>query len=202
MMFFVFLAIVCASLFTSSLAIDESCATSAYNWLPVTAAQVIRRGFALAFPGTENFCASEVEDIDPNLLEKVALYAFGFEMNSYTEEEPAYPIEGVMVTEHAKFVFPIIVGFGDLRVKTLAVFESGCSSVFLSYDTMQAIGLTSNLRTTNVKVNGNLVSAKKAHDAAQHVNIIGQSFLSGNSVFVHDDPETRSVQLKRECSWH
>ena len=202
MNFILLLAIVGASLFFSSHAIEESCATSAYNWLPVTAAQVIKRGLALAFPATDSFCASEVEGIDPNLLEKVALYAFGFEMNSYTEEEPSYPIEGVMVTEHAKFVFPIIVGFGDLRVKTLAVFENDCSSVFLSYNTMQAIGLTSNLRTTNVKVNGNLVSAKKAHDAAQHVNIIGQSFLSGDSVFVHDDPDTRTVHLKRECTWN
>lgn len=187
--------------FGHAMHLDESgsCSMSPtvpYDWLPVTA--VVREFISSSLPDTSSFCATDAEDIDPGLLEKVALYAFGFEMNSYTEDVPSYPIQGVMVTEHEKFVFPIIVEKNDIKVKTLAVYEPTCSSVYLSVDTLYAVGFSSNLRGSNIMVNGHSVGVKKAHEAAHHVNIIGQSFLSDHSVLLRNDQDRRTVHLLAE----
>lgn len=173
---------------------EAMCAVTPFSWFSFSAlSNIFRASLPVSCTDDAPFCAHHVDVVDRFLMSRVALYAFGFELDSYTEETLSYPIEGVRIDEFDKvaFAFPIIVEHNNVKIKTLAVYESDCSTGYMSPESLQAVGLTSRLRSLGVHINGVNETVKKAPERYQHINIIGESFLAANSLHlqVDSDPE-------------
>lgn len=117
-------------------------------------------------------------------MRKIARDVYGFVINSETDEEPSFPLHGIVYGYKHRVIFPMIIQHEQIRIKTMVLFDTSFPHVYLNInETLNSLGtggkkLDEMMYNMNMFVHGQWITISSSrNERFKEINVVGQSFL-------------------------
>ena len=135
-------------------------------------------------------------DLNATKIADIAWSAFGFKYNSLVNEVAKLPIKGVVLVQNYRSVAEIIVKYKRKIIKTLAIVDTGSPFVYLSEETLKALGIVDSFEA-NLIVHGEITGVYRSTNHFSGLNVLGASFLVENKLVLNLNYGTRKLSISR-----
>ena len=135
-------------------------------------------------------------DLNATKIADIAWSAFGFKYNSLVNEVATLPIKGVVLVQNYRSVAEIIVKYKRKIIKTLVIVDTGSPFVYLSEDTLKAVGIVASFEA-NLIVHGEITGVYRSTNHFSGLNVLGASFLVENKLVLNVNYGSRKLSISR-----
>lgn len=117
----------------------------------------------------EDETLGRIDIIDHEEMTKIAKNVFGFAINSEIDEEPIFPLNGVVYGHKHRVIFPMIIQHEEIPIKTMVLFDT---RTLYSLGIMGKKKLNEGMHNMNMFVHGEWVSVSASrNEQFQEINL-------------------------------
>lgn len=135
-------------------------------------------------------------DLNATKIADIAWSVFGFKYNSLVNEVAKFPIKGVVLVQNYRSIAEIIVKYKRKIIKTLVIVDTGSPFVYLSDDTLKALGIVDSFEA-NLIFHGEITGVYRSSNHFSGLNVLGASFFVENKLVLNLNYGTRKLNISR-----